>query len=138
MSKWTVIFRELREALAEAKKKYKHLKDSSTIRIRILLTSKEIQHYKAPLSEVEKKIWDLADEHSNIIYFCVETSRNLPIYSTTRYNLVQGEGSTGDPSIIKQFAEMTDERKDLLVRLLHSQIQDEITKDCEVSDDNGA
>lgn len=137
MSKWTVIFRELQEALAEAKKKYKHLKDSSTIRIRILLANKELQHYKAPLSEVAKKIWDLADEYRSIVYFCVETSRNLPIYSTTRYNLIQGEGSTGDPNTIKQFAKMPDERKDLVVRLLHSQIQDEIIRESEVDDDDG-
>ncbi len=126
---WHVIFRELHEALSEAKKKHKHLKDSSTIRLRVLLTNKEILHFKVPLSEVERKIWDLAEEHKNIIYVCLETSRGLSVYSTTRYNIIQGEGASGETLTITQFGRMADDRRDLVVRLLHAQIQDQYVKE---------
>ncbi len=129
MSKWKVIFRQLNAALEEAKKKHKHLKDTSTMRVRVLLTTKDLLHYKIPFSKVAKKIWDVAEEFTNIVYFCIETSRGLPIYSTTRYNVIQGEGATGDFNTIEQFAEMPDERKDLVVRLLHTQIQDRFAKE---------
>jgi hypothetical protein len=129
MTQWHVIFRELRDALSEAKKKHKHLKDSSTIRLRILLTNKEVMHYKVPLAEVERKIWDLAESHKNIIYICLETSRGLSVYSTTRYNIIQGEGARGETLTITQFARMPDDRRDLVVRLLHAQIQDRFVKE---------
>jgi len=125
---WSTIFKELTAALIDAKKEYKHLKDTSTTRIRVLLVTKELLHYKVPLSDVDKTIWNITDEHPNIIYFCIETSRGLPIYSTTRYNIIQGEGAVGDFTTIEQFAKMPDERKDLVVRLLHTQIQDRFVK----------
>jgi len=131
MNKWNVIFKELAEALIDAKKQYKHLKDTSATKVRILLANKELLHFKVSLSEVAKKIWDVAEEHHNIVYFCVETSRGLPIYNTTRYNLVQGEGAVGDLSTIEQFATMPDDRRDLVVRLLHAQIQDRFVKEGE-------
>jgi len=126
MQKWESIFRELKTALAEARQKYKHLTSSSIIRIRVLLANKDLQHYKVSFNDVGQKIWDLAEEYTNIVYFCVETSRSLPIYQTTRYNLLQGEGASGDENIIRQFSNMPNERRDLIIRLLLSQIRDEI------------
>lgn len=126
-----MIFRELADALEEAKNKYKHLRDSSVTRISVLLTNKEILHYKTSFCDAAKKIWDVTEVYSNIVYFCVETSRGLPIYNTTLYNVIQGEGATGDFRTIEQFTRMPDERKDLVVRLLHLQIQDRLLKDNE-------
>lgn len=130
MVKWKVVFRELSQALEEAKKNHRY-KDTTNLVIKVLLSSGKGFKYKTKLSDTSKSLWHLTEKHGNIVKILVESVRGKGIYFHEIYRPERGEGSTGDEQTIPSFKELGDEDKSLKLRLITCQIQDGLREEDE-------
>ena len=123
MIKWEVVFRELDEALQKVTAKYK---DKSQMNIIVFFSNKKSEHWKVPFKEIKEKVWKLSSEYKYAVALSIRTIRNTIIYEVVRYPLMngQGAGARGDSTTIELFNSLSDDDRDLVVRLIHSQIQD--------------
>jgi hypothetical protein len=126
MVKWSAVFDELREALEEARKKRRY-KNTTRLKLKILLSNNKAFLYKTTLEAVESVLWKLSSEHKGaIVKFAVESSHGHTIFFRSLYHTKKGQGAAGDKISLEIFRRLSSDAKEIRGKLLLAQIKDRL------------
>lgn len=129
MLKWDMVFRELDDALEKVSSKYK---PTSQMHVIAMQLNHSAERWRVPFKQIKQQIWTISSDYPNTAILSVRTIRNKVIYEVVRYPMLtgQGTGAGGDAVTIEKFSNLKDDDRELIVKLLHSQIQDRyVTED---------
>lgn len=120
---WGDVFKELKIALEEAKKKNRYT-DTTNLVIKILLNTTKGFKYRTQLGKTSESLWHLVEKHPNIVKILIESIRGKVVFFCETSGHRHGEGATGDEYTIPSFKNLDEEDKSLKLKLIMCQIQD--------------